>query len=48
MGRKNTAAEARDPTYFDKLVKFDEGYYIFRQLRNSPAYLEARKKTFMQ
>ena len=29
----------------DKRVKLDEGYYIFRQLRNSPAYLEARKKT---
>ena len=28
----------------DKLVKLDEGFYIFRQLRNSPAYLEARNK----
>ena len=45
-GKKITAAEARDSTYLDKLV---EGYYIFRQLRNSPAYLEARKKkTFLQ
>ena len=26
------------------LVNFDEGYYIFRQLWNSPAYLETRKK----
>ena len=43
-GKKLTAAEARDSTYKDKLVKLDEGYYIFRQLRNSPAYLEARKK----
>ena len=43
-GKKITAAEARDYTYLDKLVKLDEGYYIFRQLRNSPAYLEARKK----
>ena len=42
--KKITAAEARDSTYLDKFVKLDEGYYIFRQLRNSPAYLEARKK----
>ena len=39
-----TAAEARDSNYLDKLVNLDEGYYIFRQLRNSPAYLETRKK----
>ena len=42
--KKITAAEARDSKYLDKLVKFNKGYYIFRQLRNSPAYLEARKK----
>ena len=42
--KKITAAEARDSTYLDKLVKLDEGYYIFRQLRNSPAYLESRRK----
>ena len=43
-GKKITAAEARDPAYLDRLVKLDEGYCIFRQLRNSPAYLEKRKK----
>ena len=43
-GQKITAAEARDSSYLDKLVNLDEGYYIFRQLRNSPAYLETRKK----
>ena len=43
-GKKITAAEARDSNYLDKLVNLDEGYYIFRQLRNSPAYLETRKK----
>ena len=43
-GKKITAAEARNPAYLDKLVNLDEGYYIFRQLRNSPPYLEARKK----
>ena len=44
QGKKITAAEARDANYLDKLVNLDEGYYIFRQLRNSPAYLEMRKK----
>ena len=43
-GQKITAAEARDSSYLDKLVNLDEGYYIFRQLRNSSAYLETRKK----
>ena len=43
-GKEITAAEARNAEYLDKLVKLDEGYYIFRQLRNSPAYLETRKK----
>ena len=33
-GKKITAAEARDSKYLDKL---DDGYYIFRQLRNSPS-----------
>ena len=42
-GNKITAAEAKDSKYLDKLVKLDDGYYIFRQLRNSPAYLAARK-----
>ena len=42
--KKITAAEARYSEYLDKLVNLDEGYYIFRQLRNSPAYLQSRKK----
>ena len=42
--KKITAAEARNSEYLDKLVKLDEGYYIFRQLTNSPAYLQSRKK----
>ena len=42
-GQKITAAETRNPMYLDKLVNLDEGYYIFRQLRNPPPYLEARK-----
>ena len=46
--KKITAAEARDSTYLDKLVKLDDGYYIFRQPRNSPAYLAARKKISLQ
>ena len=41
---KLTAAEARNSDFMDNIVKKDEGYYIFKQLRNSPAYLEKRKK----
>ena len=40
-GKKITATEARNSEYLDTLVNPDEGYYIFRQFRNSPAYLEA-------
>ena len=47
-GKKITAAEARDSTYLDKLIKLDEGYYIFRQLRNSPLIWKPVKKTFLQ
>ena len=43
-GKKITASEARNSDYLDKLVNLAEGYYILGQLRNSPAYLEARKK----
>ena len=46
-GKKITAAESRDSKYLDKLVKLDDGYYIFRQLRNSPAYLAARKNIYL-
>ena len=31
-------------TLKDKNSNLDEGYYIFRTIRNSPAYLEKRKK----
>ena len=43
-GKKITAAEARYPAYLERLVKLGECYCIFRQLRNSQAYLEKRKK----
>ena len=39
-----TAAQARDSTYIDNYLKRDEGYYLFKQIRNSPAYLETKKK----
>ena len=32
-GKKRTVTEARDSTYLDKLVQFDEGYYLFCQLK---------------
>ena len=30
-----------------QLVRLDEGYYIFQNLHNSPAYLEKRKKMLL-
>ncbi|MCG7875518.1 MAG: AAA family ATPase [Candidatus Thiodiazotropha endolucinida] len=39
-----TAVQARNSECIDSIVKNDEGYYLFKQLRNSPAYLESRKK----
>ena len=43
-GERNiTAAQVRDSNYLEDIVKKDQGYYISRQLRNSPSYLETRK-----
>ncbi|XP_060561861.1 uncharacterized protein LOC132721554 [Ruditapes philippinarum] len=43
-GGKLTAGQAKDSDYMEQMVKKNEGYYLFKQLRNSPAYLETRKK----
>ena len=44
-GERNiTAAQVRDSKYLEDIVKKDQGHYIFKQLRNSPSYLETRKK----
>lgn len=39
-----TAAQVKDTENIENIVKNDEGYYLFKQIRNSPAYLETRKK----
>ena len=43
-GTKLTAKEALDPAKLNQLVRLDEGYFIFRTLRNTPVYFESRKK----
>ena len=43
-GQKVTAAQALDPSTLDHLVRLDEGYFIFRSMRNTPQYFEDRKK----
>ncbi|XP_062567926.1 uncharacterized protein LOC134230168 [Saccostrea cucullata] len=43
-GRSITANEIKNPEHVNSLVRHDEGFFVFRQLRNSPAYLETRKK----
>jgi hypothetical protein len=42
--KKWTAKDVLNPSTVDEIVKQDEGYFILRTLRNSPAYLEKRKK----
>ena len=47
IGERNiTAAQVRDSTYIEDFVEKDQGYNIFKQLRNSPSYLETRKKGY--
>jgi hypothetical protein len=46
-GRKFTAAQLLDQDTRQTIVNLDEGYRIFRTLRNSPPYLETRKKDLM-
>ena len=42
--KKYTAGELLDGNKLESMVQLDEGFYIFRTLRNSPPYLEKRKK----
>ncbi|KAJ8018509.1 ATP-dependent DNA helicase PIF1 [Holothuria leucospilota] len=46
-GQKLTASEILNKETVTKLIQLDEGYHIFRSLRNSPPYLEKRKKDLM-
>ena len=43
-GKKYTVENVLDQQQVNDLVRLDEGYYIFRSLRNSPPYFEKRKK----
>ena len=43
-GKKITVGDVLNEESRDAMVRLDEGYYIFRNLRNSPAYLNKRKK----
>ena len=43
-GAKIMVKDVLDQENLDHLVRLDEGYYIFRSIRNSPAYFESRKK----
>jgi hypothetical protein len=47
-GKNLTARQIRDVNYAEEFVRKDHGYYIFKQLRNSPAYLETKKKMCLQ
>ena len=43
-GKHVCAKNVLDDESRANIVRLDEGYYIFRKLRNSPAYLDKRKK----
>ena len=43
-GKKYTAEQLLQEGTRNNMVKLDEGYYIFRTIRNSPPYLDMRKK----
>ena len=43
-GKTWTAKDVLNPSTVNEMVKLDDGYFILRTLRNSPAYLEKRKK----
>ncbi|XP_061173328.1 uncharacterized protein LOC133182501 [Saccostrea echinata] len=43
-GKTFTANEIRNPDQINNIVRYNEGFYVFKQLRNSPPYLETRKK----
>ena len=43
-GKRLTAKDMMDDNVRDSLARADEGYRIFKELRNSPAYLQKRKK----
>ncbi|KAJ8043495.1 hypothetical protein HOLleu_10603 [Holothuria leucospilota] len=46
-GHKLTASDILNKETVTKLIHLDEGYHIFRSLRNSPPYLEKIKKDLM-
>ena len=43
-GKKITAGQVKDPVQSKEIVKLNEGYYIFRSLKNYPAYLSLKKE----
>lgn len=43
-GKTITAEQVLNPATAENIVRLNEGYFIFRTLRNSPAYLASKKK----
>lgn len=43
-GSKLTAKQAKDKKFLDSLVKQDEGYQVWKNLRSSPSYWAAKSK----
>ena len=43
-GLKIAVCQVLDDQERAKIVRLDEGYYIFRDIRNSPAYLAKKRR----
>ena len=43
-GKKYTAGDLKSHDYVNKLIQFDEGFRVLRNLRGSPPYFEKCKK----
>ena len=43
-GQKISVHNVLDDATREKIVRLNEGYYIFKDIRNTPAYLSKKKK----
>ena len=43
-GQKISVRDVLDDATREKIVRLNEGYYIFKDIRNTPAYLSKKKK----
>ena len=47
-GQKISVCDVLDDATREKIVRLNEGYYIFKDIRNTPAYLSQKKNKHLQ